>query len=99
MSAFFNDNQSSPSESCCTAKSNGMAANIRCGFVLAFATEIIPTVPNTALAPKLAVAEKHIFLRLGFEDRLFNQQAYQFTKPVRKRGTIIFAGNNLPQQK
>ena len=31
-----------------------------CGFVLAFATAITPNVPSTALAPKLAVAEKHI---------------------------------------
>lgn len=47
-----------------------MVENNRCGFVLAFATAIIPIVPSTALAPKLAVAEKHmgwfLFCKIGY---------------------------------
>ena len=60
ISAFLKDIHNSPSVNCCIENSNGIVPKSFCGFVLAFATAITPNVPSTALAPKLAVAEKHI---------------------------------------
>jgi hypothetical protein len=69
MSASFKESHNKPSVNCCTANSNGIDPNNRCGFVLALDTAVIPMMPNTALAPKLAVAEKHISWSLFEEVR------------------------------
>jgi len=58
----FNDTQSIPSVNCCIENKIGMVPNARWGLFVALATDTIPIAPSTALAPKLAVAEKHIAL-------------------------------------
>lgn len=60
-SAFLRETHNKPSVNCCIENNKGIVPKNFCGFVLAFATVITPNVPSTALAPKLAVAEKHIF--------------------------------------
>lgn len=60
ISVFLRDIHNSPSVNCCIENSNGIVPKSFCGFVLAFERETTPITPKTALAPKLAVAEKHI---------------------------------------
>src|SRR3990170_1764352 len=49
-----------PSAACCIANNKGIMAKGTCAGVLSFLRVTTPRVAKTALAPKLAPAEKHI---------------------------------------
>jgi hypothetical protein len=49
-----------PSHACCAANNNGIAANGCCDRSGTVLIDTIPTVVRTALAVKLALAEKHM---------------------------------------
>jgi hypothetical protein len=66
-SGFFTLSQRRPSENCCMEKIKGIAANKRCALVCAPVIAIAPAIESTALAPKLAVAEKHMITSLFFK--------------------------------
>ncbi len=70
-SAPDNPTHNIPSAACWTANNNGIRANGTCAGVSAFLRVTTPTAANTALAPKLAPAEKHIVLRYNGQTRFY----------------------------
>lgn len=62
MDELVSASQTKPSENCCKAKNKGIKANMRCSGDRTLPRATTPAVANKAPAPKLADAEKHMFV-------------------------------------
>ena len=58
--SLVRDNHTQPSENCCIEKIKGIIANTLREGAFALIIDIVPILASIILAPKLAVAEKHI---------------------------------------
>jgi len=58
--SLVSDNQTQPSANCCTERMKGIIARTLSGVLFALTIEMAPMPVSIILAPKLAVAEKHM---------------------------------------